>query len=380
MEFTVARNVLLPELSAAARFVETQVSIPILRNVSMDAASGRLRLRATDLSVGIMAECPCEVAEEGSVTLPAKQLIKIVKKLPDKDIQFNRNESLETTLRSGQIVVRMDSLPVEDFPVLPEVPSKTAVSLPAAVLGDLIKRTSFALAVTDSKYSTEKACLVLKPESMLMVATDGHRLITAEKSCELSNLDEITSTVSGSFLKELRYLLERTSGVGAVRFWKNTHWLFFEVAGRLLVERTTTDNFPDWKRALPKGNKLIFKVGRIEIEDVLDRVSVYADKYSETVVFEVQDGVVTLSAASDLGKISKTMDISCNKAAKAASVRIGFNPRYLKDFICRAPEDQIVIAVKDGEHAVLFSTPSDDTVTRYALMPMRIWGRLQTGV
>ena len=373
MKFTVARNVLLPELSAAARFVETQVSIPILRNVSMDAASGRLRLRATDLSVGIMAECPCEVAEEGSVTLPAKQLMKIVKKLPDKDIQFNRNESLETTLRSGQIVVRMDSLPVEDFPVLPEVPSKTAVSLPAAVLGDLIKRTSFAIAVDiDSKFSTGNARLVLKPESMLMVATDGHRLIAVEKSCELSTLAEITSPVSRPFLKELQYLLERTSGVGAVRFWKNRHWLFFEVAGRLLVERTTTDNFPDWKRALPKGNKLIFKVGRIEIEDVLDRVSVYADKYSETVVFEVQDGVVTLSAESDLGKISETMDISCNKAAKAASVRIGFNPRYLKDFICRAPEDQIVIAVKDGEHAVLFSTPSDDTVTRYALMPMRI--------
>ena len=124
------------------------------------------------------------------MTLPAKRLYEIVRALPDKEIKFKRGEANWVTVTCGSSRFRIAGLPQEDFPALPEAQGRHRESIPADVLSKLITRTIFAISTEDSKYTLSGALLLLKPGSITMVATDGHRLAHIEKSEALEDVTE----------------------------------------------------------------------------------------------------------------------------------------------------------------------------------------------
>src|SRR6516164_1723913 len=189
MEFTVRKFDLLQDLTLIQGVVERKTTIPILANVLVRAEGGELHIAATDLEIGLKSVCPSKTTVPGTVTLPAKRLYEIVRALPDKEIKFKKGEANWVTVTCGASRFRIAGLPQEDFPALAE-PPKTAVKIPAEVLSKLITRTLFAISTEDSKYTLSGALLVLKPGSITMVATDGHRLAHVERSEAMEDVSE----------------------------------------------------------------------------------------------------------------------------------------------------------------------------------------------
>src|SRR5215467_12632275 len=189
MEFTVRKFDLLQELTLIQGVVERKTTIPILANVLVRAEGGELGVVATDLDIGLRSVCPSKTVVSGTITLPAKRLFEIVRALPDKEIKFKRGDANWVTVTCGTSRFRMAGLPQEDFPALPQ-PKGTAIKVPAGALSKLITRTIFAISTEDSKYTLSGALLVLKPGSITMVATDGHRLAHVEKSEPFDDVSE----------------------------------------------------------------------------------------------------------------------------------------------------------------------------------------------
>src|SRR5882724_603269 len=370
MEFTVRKFDLLQELTLIQGVVERKTTIPILANVLVRAEEGELRIVATDLEIGLKSVCAAKITTAGTMTLPAKRLYEIIRALPDKEIKFKRGDANWVTVTCGSSRFRIAGLPQEDFPVLPESKSNV-VHIPAELLSKLITRTIFAISTEDSKYTLSGALLVLKPGSITMVATDGHRLAHVEKSEELDDVsEEIRVLVPKKAMGELVWMITESADTERVGFSREENHLFFDLGKRLLVSRMLTGQFPNYEAVLPRNNDRTFAVDREEITAAIRRVAILSDERSHTVKIAVAGGMLEITAShSDLGEAHETIEIDYSKE----DLQVGFNYQYLLDFLTTADEAQINFEFKDSESAAqLRSIPSTDYNYRYVVMPMRI--------
>src|ERR1700716_419317 len=175
MELVVRKNDLLRELQLFQGIVERKNTIPILANVLMEAKGDQVSFLATDLEVGLRSKCAASVAKGGSLTLPAKKSFEIVKSLPETDIRIAEDKG-GVKVAADRFDSRMQTLPREDFPTLPESSGTVSAALPRTALREMVSKTQFAITGEDTRYFLNGALFVLRSDSMSLVATDGHRL------------------------------------------------------------------------------------------------------------------------------------------------------------------------------------------------------------
>src|SRR5579863_2247245 len=175
MEFTVSKSDLVRELSLSQGVVEKKTTIPILSNVLLEAVGDRLHLTATDLELGIRCSCPARVKKEGSGTVPARKLLDFVRLLPEGDVTMKFLENHWASITCGRSRTRIAGMSRESFPELPQMPAPIA-EIPIKTLAGMITRTQFAISMEESRFTLNGALLLLAPEGLTMVATDGHRL------------------------------------------------------------------------------------------------------------------------------------------------------------------------------------------------------------
>jgi DNA polymerase-3 subunit beta len=370
MEFTAKKFDLLQELTLIQGVVERKTTIPILANVLVTAEGGEIRIAATDLEIGLKSVCASKTTVPGTVTLPAKRLFEIVRALPDKEIRFKRGEANWVAVNCGASRFRIAGLPQEDFPTLVE-PRSLVGRIPSAVLAKLIARTIFAISTEDSKYTLSGALLVLKPGSIIMVATDGHRLAHIEKAEPLEDIsEEVKVLVPKKAMVELLRILSETADADHVGFGRDESHLFFDMGKRLLISRMLTGQFPNYEAVLPRSNDRVVTVSRDEITAAIRRAAILSDERSRTVKFMLTTGSLEISAShSDLGEAHETLDVDYNKE----DLQVGFNYQYLLDFLTTADEPDVSFEFKDSESAAQMRThPPSDYNYRYVVMPMRI--------
>ena len=160
MELVVRKNDLLRELQYFQGIVERKNTIPILANVLIEATDGKVRLLATDLEVGLRSTCEASVAQGGALTLPAKKLFEIVKALPDTDVRIEQ-DGTSVKVAADRFESKMQTLPREDFPTLPEATGHGSVhAARASALREMIAHTQFAITGEDTRYYLNGAQLV----------------------------------------------------------------------------------------------------------------------------------------------------------------------------------------------------------------------------
>ena len=246
LEITVSRAELLRELTAAQSVVERKTTIPILSNFLFEAADDTLTITATDLDQGVRTSCAAKVKKPGACTIPARKLYDYIKLLPEGDISIKLMDNHWVQIRAGRSNTKMVGMARANFPQVPEFPTTGAFKLSVASLENMISKTIFAISNEESRYTLNGALLVLKAESMAMVATDGHRLAHIEKLGEL--LDGISgekkTLIPRKALSELLSLLNSTEAE-TLDFADDEQTLFFRVGGRVLTSRKLTGQFPN---------------------------------------------------------------------------------------------------------------------------------------
>ena len=207
-----ANSNFLRELTATQGVVERKTTIPILSNYLFEAAGDKLSLTATDLDLSLRTACNAKVKKEGSCTIPARKLHDYVKLLPDADITIKLLENHWISIRCGRSNTKMVGMARSNFPALPVFPTAGVIKIPAQVLRGMIAKTGFAIASEESRYTLNGALMVLKPESITMVATDGHRLAHIERGGEKFEgvSGELKTLIPKKAMDELRSLLDST--------------------------------------------------------------------------------------------------------------------------------------------------------------------------
>jgi len=370
MEITVSKFELLRELTATQGVVERKTTIPILSNYLFEASGDKLSLTATDLDLSLRTSCSAKVKKEGACTIPARKLYDYVKLLPDADITIKLLENHWVSIRCGRSNTKMVGMAKSNFPALPVFPTAGAIKISAPVLRSMIAKTGFAIASEESRYTLNGALMVLKPESITMVATDGHRLAHVERANEKFEgvSGEMKTLIPKKAMDELKSLLD--SDVETIDFAKDESTLFFRVGPRLLTSRQLTGQFPNYEAVLPKDITKSIVVQGDELGAAISRVAQFADERSRAVRLKLEKGELKLSASStETGESEDSIEVAYNGDAMA----IGFNAQYLLDFIKATGSGEVKLELKDAQSAgQLRPAEGEDYKYRYIVMPMRI--------
>ncbi len=372
MEITVSKFELLRELSATQGVVERKTTIPILSNYLFEAGGDRLSLTATDLDLSLRTSCNAKVKKEGACTIPARKLHDYVKLLPDADITIKLLENHWVSIRCGRSNTKMVGMARSNFPSLPVFPTVGVVKIPAQVLRGMIARTGFAIANEESRYTLNGALMVLKPESITMVATDGHRLAHVERNGEKFEgvSGELKTLVPKKAMDELKSLVDAADDVETIEFAKDESTLFFRIGPRLLTSRQLTGQFPNYEAVLPKDNSKSILLHGDDLAAAIARVAQFADERSRAVRLRLEKGELKLSASStETGESEDSIETDYN----GETLTIGFNAQYITDFLKATGSGDVRLELKDSQSAgQLRPAEGEDYKYRYIVMPMRI--------
>ena len=370
MEFTVNKSDLVRELSLSQGVVEKRTTIPILSNVLLETGGERVVLTATDLELGVRCSCPAQIAKQGAGTIPAKRLLDYVRLLPEGDLTIKFQDNQWATLLCARSRTRIAGMSRESFPELPAMPESIA-ELRVGVLAAMINRTVFAISAEESRFTLNGALMMLKPESVIMVSTDGHRLAMTENPESLPGIaGSYRALLPKKAMGEILKLAQEAPAGATVRFAGDDNHLFFQFGDRLLISRKLTGNFPDFERVLPKEHSNYVTVKREEMRASIERVAQFADERSRAVRLQMAPGEARVySSLSETGESEESLPVTYD----GEEVEIGFNAQYMLDFLRAVPEDDVRFYFKDAHSAGEFRPGPDAGYTyRYVVMPMRI--------
>jgi DNA polymerase-3 subunit beta len=374
MELVVRKNDLLRELQFFQGIVERKNTIPILANVLMEAKGDEVRFLATDLEVGLRSRCTASVAKSGALTLPAKKFYEIIKSLPETDIRIAEDKG-GVKVAADRFDSRMQTLPREDFPTLPEAGGAVSATLPRAAIREMVAKTQFAITGEDTRYFLNGALFVLRPGSMSLVATDGHRLAlvnvprNGKAGTEAgTEAEEVRAILPKKTLGELGRLL--ADGDEDIHYERGENHLFFDVGGRMLISRMIDGQFPAYERVIPKGNDKHIEFERDRLTNAVKRVALLSNERSRAVKFQIEPGKVDVTSSSpELGEAHEMLPVDYSGAA----MQICFNAQYVLDFLAAVSTDVVSIDLKDEvSQAVVKPVGAEGYDYTYVIMPMRV--------
>jgi DNA polymerase III subunit beta len=260
-----------------------------------------------------------------------------------------------------------------NFPAVSDFPATGGFKVSVSSLKNMISKTIFAISNEESRYTLNGALLVLKAESMAMVATDGHRLAHIEKLGEsLENISgEKKTLIPRKALSELLSLLNTTEEE-TLDFADDDQTLYFRVGGRVLTSRKLTGQFPNYEAVLPRDNNKFVIVRSEDLMGSIQRVAQFADERSGAIKIRLEQNELKLSSSStDSGESEDTIETPYNYDPLV----VGFNSQYLIDFLkAIGTAGEVRLEFKDAQSAGQMRPEdgNEDVKYRYILMPMRI--------
>jgi DNA polymerase-3 subunit beta len=373
MKINVERGAFLKALGHVQSVVERRNTIPILSNVLIEAAKGRLKLTATDLDIEIVESLPADVLRNGAATAPAHMLYDIVRKMPEGSqvqAELIAGDSGRLLVSAGSIRFELACLPQEDFPQMTAGALPHKFRLAACDLVGLIEKTRFAISTEETRFYLNGIYLHAakdgKPPCLRAVATDGHRLARYELDLPEGAKDIPGVIVPRKTVAELRRLLD--DGESAVEIGLSDTKVQFTFGGVELTSKLIDGSFPDYQRVIPTANDKVLTLDAKDFSQAVDRVSTISADKTRAVKLNLDIDRVTLSVVNPESGTA-TEQLGANYSADA--IEIGFNARYLLDITGQIVGKDVRFLLADAGSPTLIED-TEDKRTLYVLMPMRV--------
>lgn len=373
MKLTIPRETLAPALASLSRVVERRNTIPILSNILVRAAAGKLTLRATDLDIQAQTSLPCEVAEDGALTLPAHTLNEIVRKLSAEaaiTLEGDGEKQPTTSLKSGRSRFTLPTLPESDFPDITAGEFTHRFALPAKTLAQIVEETSFAISSDETRYYLNGIHLHATDGAdgpvLRAVATDGHRLSRLELLAPEGAAGMPGVIVPRKTVGELTRMAKEHDGEFAIGL--SATKIRVTAGAASLTSKLIEGTFPDYQRVIPAGNDKVATLDAEPFRQAIDRVSTISSERGRAVKLALSDAALTLTVANpDSGSATEELEPDY----EGAPIEIGFNHRYLLDVLGILGGDTVQMKLADPGSPAIFQRREGDSLL-VVLMPMRV--------
>jgi len=377
VKFRVERDVLADAVAWAARSLPVRPSAPVLSGLLIDAGDEGLVLSTFDYETSARATLSAEVSGEGRALVSGRLLADICRSLPAKPVEMVL-DGPRVSLTCGSARFTLQTMPVEDYPTLPDMPTATGT----------VQSDEFAHAVAQAVTAAGRDDMLpvltgvrieIDGSTISLLATDRFRLSHRELSWDPRTPDEslaalVPARVLGDTAKSLTAGSEVTIALAASG--RGEGIIGFEGAGPGGVRRTTTrlldGEFPKVRSLFPSEHQTVARIDKATLIESVKRVALVAER-NTAVQLAFSDGVLTLDAGSgDEAQASESIEAQI----EGDDITTGFNPQFLLDGLTAIDEEVVELAFTQASKPVVISGSRaqgrDDSGFRYLLMPRRL--------
>ncbi|HEX5387797.1 MAG TPA: DNA polymerase III subunit beta [Gemmatimonadales bacterium] len=375
MKLTITREQLQEGLVAVAASVPAKTTLPVLANILLEASKDGLRLSGTDLDIAVSTTVPAAVDQEGSITLPARKLVEIVRELPSAPIRLVASGEQRVTIECGRSKFRLLGLPREEFPAFPAVKFDGGWKVSAGDLQKLISHVAFAASTEESRPILNGVLWELRPERMRMVATNGHRLarmdvpaVTQVGTAQPAAGQQADLIVPPKALEQIRRLFGPEDEVEIAR---SDNHLGFRSARTQIFTRLIEGPYPNYEQVIPRENDKAATADRAALSAALRRMSIVASDQTHRIRMAFASGACKLSVQTpDLGEAQEEVTVTYD----GDPLEIGFNASYLLEILKFIPTDEVRLTFKAPERAATCEPVgwNDSASFLTLVMPLRL--------
>lgn len=372
MKLRVEQEDLAEAVAWTARTLPARPTTPVLSGVKLTGDSDHITLAAFDLEVSAKAEVGAVVDEPGTAIVNGRLLAEIAKALPAQPVELGL-EGNRVALRCGRSSFGLPTMPVEDYPQLPDLPPH-AGQVSATDFAAAVAQVAIASSKDDTLPVLTGIRVELSAQTMRLVATDRYRLAVRSIPWQPTGGGVVhTTLVKARQLADLGRSLGHSDVVQIALGEDNDGRIGFGVDGRELVTRLLGGEFPRYEQLLPSESHTVATVETGLLIEAVKRVKLVAAERTAPIKLQFSDGEVLLRAgAFDDAQASETLECSTD----GDSLEIAFNPDYLLDGLgAMGAESTTLSFTTANKPAVLSPADASDGGTpdyQYLLMPVRL--------
>ena len=367
MKFTISRDKFLQQLGIAVRGVSTRSAIQTLSGVLLRAGDGAVELQATDMELGVRVKVEASPERDGSVVVPGRLLLDVVRALPKDEVSIeHRTTEQDVEVVSGPAKFHLRTLPLDDFPKLPEAGGGDVVRVPAKAFIETIGRVARSASRDETRPHLTGVLVSAQERELRMVATDSYRLSVKETQLESPIEGSLEANVPARTLQELSRI---ATGEGAeeIAITALEHQVIFTVGDVVLSSRLVEGRFPNYKQLLPETFEHELRMNGAELAEVVRRISLLAQK-NAPLRLAFSDGALEISAQTpEVGEASESLPAPF----KGEPIEIGFNPEFLRDGLESTESEDLILKLISPLRPGLIQSGDDGGFT-YLVMPIRL--------
>lgn len=366
-ELTISKQQLLTPLLTVAGAVDKKQSLTILSNILLKLEDNQLLLTATDLEIEISCRVPCiSQNQSGLVTIPVKKMIDIIRSLEDDAHPTIAFKSGVVSIKEGRSQFKVSTLPADDYPNSKDESNEVEFSANRTDLMHLLQSTHFAMSQQDVRVYLNGLLLEIGAQSIVAVATDGHRMAICRLPCQLNNELHRLLLPRKGVQEILRLLNNITDEKVLVSAGKNHFKVVTEqytFSSKLIEAR-----FPPYARAIPKDQDKQVLIDRDLLKRALSRIIILANEKSRAVLLHVQLEQLTLIANNQ--EQEEAIE-SIPAMITGSELTIGINAGYLLDVLGHVSEGLVRLSLSNTDSSILVESVNDE-LYQYIIMPMKI--------
>jgi DNA polymerase III subunit beta len=369
MRFTCTTKDIAAAVGAASKVVNAHTTVPILSNVLLQADGGKIAVRATDLELTLEHAFPAQVAEGGSVTVPAKLFASYLANLSPGALELTGTPT-RASVKCERSNYDFHALPAEEYPPLPAAARGSQFAIGAKRFRDGVDATIFAASSEEARGAVLMGTLLeIEGNALTMVATDGYRLAKFVTTLE-------NAAASEKFIVPSRALAEAARNLGAGEqiavnaLGAQSNQLQMTSGDVAITVRLVDGQYPNYQQVVPAKFDRAITVSTPLLIGSLRRAELVAGDRASMVKLAIANQTLVVTASSDIsGNAYEELEIEQN----GEDLTIAFNARYLVEILNHVKSDKTVIEFLGplSPAAIRPLEPLESGQQLYVLMPLR---------
>lgn len=350
-------------ISQVEKITGKNLTLPILNSILLIASGKSLKLRATNLSLGIEVEIPAKIEKEGLVAISGSVLTAIFSNVFQNENIYLESVDGNLLIQTKKSKIRLKGQPHDDFPTIPRI-TGASFEIESRKMIDGIKSVYYSSAFSDIKPEISSVFMRTSEDSLVFVSTDSFRL--AEKKIKMKGLEEISGIlIPFKNISEILRVFGDTTGIIKVCFNKNQ--ISFSTDTVYLTSRVIDGVFPDYRQIIPKTSVTTAVVLKQDLLNALKLSNVFSDKFNQVnLKILPKEKIFELSAThNDIGENKTSLDA----ALTGEGVELSFNYKYFLDCFQSITSDSVSIKLSGAGSPIVINPVSDPSFT-YLIMPM----------
>lgn len=379
LKFTILRDVLNEAIQNVSKAVSSRAAIPILSGIKIDATLNGITLTTSDTDISIQCMIPAEdgakriatVEKAGSVVLPAKFFVEMVRKLPQEEVHIDAGDNFQTVIRSGLTEIQLAGMDPEEFPILPHVSEDQVFSISGSVLKDMIRQTVFAVSANESTPVLTGVLWNLRQGELKFVATDRHRLASCTAPAENAEVEFSNVVISGRTLSELVKIIPDQDTL--VDIVVADSQVLFKLGNVLFLTRMLEGTYPDTSKIIPQSFKTELVLNAQSLSDAIDRAYLLSREEKTNIVrlVAMENGEIEISSSSsELGRVKEQLQA---ERFSGEPLRIAFNSKYMLDALKVLDSEDLFIGFTGAMSPIILRS-GDHERSLHLILPYRTTG------